>query len=68
MGKNRKGYSRENLVLYLDAWDLDDLPDGAWLAYLTEGAEQFAKDHHLRHYDAHEMALEYVASTSIKLT
>lgn len=35
---------RQGLVDFLSAWDMDDFPDGAWQAYLQEGAEAYSDE------------------------
>lgn len=57
--KNDK-YSTDSLVGFLEAFDDEDLPDGAWWAMLEEGAESFAEFNNLKNYDANSMVHEYL--------
>lgn len=59
---NRKKH-RQDLVGFLSAWDMDDFPDGAWQAYLEEGAEAFSDEFKIA-IDPHEAFLEYCKGTA----
>lgn len=39
---------KDEFVGYMEAFDIDDLPDGAWFAVLEEGAWKFMKSHKLK--------------------
>jgi hypothetical protein len=53
-------YTREDLTEFLYAFDIDDLPDGAWWAVLEEGAEAFIRERKLKSIDAIDLVHEYL--------
>lgn len=61
---------RDAFVAHMQAHDIDDLPDGAWLAVLTDAARAFMKDNNIRAEDdkCHDAALWYTfqGSTEVK--
>ena len=59
---NRKQH-QQGLVDFMRAWDMDDLPDGAWQAYLEEGAEVYS-DEFLIAIDPHDAFIEYCTATA----
>lgn len=59
---NRK-HHQQGLVDFLQAWDIADLPDGAWQAYLEEGAKAYSDEFQID-IDPHEAFLEYCKGTA----
>lgn len=55
IGMNRK----EDLMYFLSGWELDDLADGAWWAYLEEGVQEFNKERGTE-FDQHQSVLDYI--------
>lgn len=53
---------------WLDAWNNDDLPDGAWWAVLEEGAEAYIKDRKLKKTDAFDLVHVYISLIATKVT
>ncbi len=45
---------------WMDAWNDDDLPDGAWWAVLEDGARAFGKEYKLKNIDAFECVHLYL--------
>ena len=54
---------RKGLVEFLEAWDMDDLPDGAWQAFLEEGAEAYSDEFQIA-IDPHDAFIEYCRATA----
>lgn len=51
----------DEFVGYMSVFDDDDMPDGAWFAYLELGGEQFIQKHKLQHCDGNDAAHQYIA-------
>lgn len=54
---------QQGLVDFLQAWDMDDLPDGAWQAMLEEGAEAYSDEFGIS-IDPHDAFIEYCTATA----
>lgn len=46
-------------LAHMEAHDLEDLPDGAWFAVLTDAAEAFLRKHNLRG-DSNDAVFDYL--------
>lgn len=43
--KYDKRFHRVGLVAFVSAWDMDDLPDGAWQCMIEEGVQAWADEY-----------------------
>lgn len=59
---NRKQH-QQGLVDFLRAFDLDDLPDGAWQAYLEEGAVLYSDEFGIQ-IEPNDAFFEYIEGVS----
>lgn len=55
-----KKYDKDSLVGFLEAFDEEDLPDGAWFARLEEGGRAFIKEFKLKNIDENDLVHEYL--------
>jgi len=51
----------EGFLEFLEAWDDDTLPDGAWQALLEEGVDAYNQEHDAN-IDSYEGFMAYVES------
>jgi hypothetical protein len=51
---------KDEFLGFMEAHDLDDLPDGAWFAVLEQAAESFIKEHKLKRCDENDLAHLYL--------
>ena len=50
---------RDALHDFLSGWELEDLADGAWWAFLEEGVVAFNREENTK-FDPHEAVLTYI--------
>lgn len=53
------------LIGFLEGYDHEHLPDGAWFQALSDGAESFKKKFKTR-LDAHDLVMIYLQANSVK--
>jgi len=51
---------KDEFVGWMEAFNMDDLPDGAWFAVLEEGAEKFGKKFNLKNLDTNDAVIQFL--------
>ncbi len=57
---DKNNYTRDDLIDYMGAFDMDELPDGAWFSVLEEGGKAFIKEFNVKGKDGNDIAHEYL--------